>query len=146
MTELPFVESMRPAFDQVNDSVTGKQGSLVDDFCAVAPPCVMKCGLIIVAWTAALLAMFPLWGLIMFGGPWLVLLFPAGLWLSSDDGKANPARLLVGWALYLAVMVLVMMARKRWLFVLFYVVLCAMLAINVVGCYRIVNANLEGIE
>jgi hypothetical protein len=37
-------------------------------------------------------------------------------------------------------MAALLLVRKRWLFILFYVVLCAMLALNVPGCYKVVNA------
>lgn len=103
-----------------------------------APSKRSKLNLLGAAWSIASLAMLPLGMYLPYVGLRLLYAFPSGLWCFSKY-EASSRDVALGWATYTALMTAVMLARKRWLFILFYVALCVMLAVNVPGCYKVVN-------
>lgn len=69
--------------------------------------------------------------------------FPVGLaaWLPHGAESAAIAWMLVvpvtaGWVMYLILSWFLIRARKRGLFLFLYIVLCVLLALNVIGCQR----------
>ena len=50
----------------------------------------------------------------------------------------------MAWIFYAALIMALMLARRRAWFILFCIGLCIALAMNVTGCYRVVNENLQG--
>jgi hypothetical protein len=73
--------------------------------------------------------------------------FPVGLLalLPNGDSKAILAAMtvipiLVGWALYVLLSVLMARTRRRGSFLLLYLAFCLLLALNLVGCQRALEA------
>jgi hypothetical protein len=110
---------------------------------APAPARGAKIAFLASSFALAMLAMLPLGGL-LFVKPFLILAFPSGLWAFFRQGHAFNASAVTAWIFYVALTTALMLARRRAWFILFYVVLCVALAMNVTGCYRIVNENLQG--
>jgi hypothetical protein len=107
-----------------------KRGESSIDFITLAPPFRRKIFLIILAWFIAALCVFPFWGLMLFAGPKLILIFPVAVWTTT--GKYG---LIVAWAIYVILTISIISVRRRWLFRVLYGVLVALLTVNVLGCY-----------
>jgi hypothetical protein len=117
---------------------TEKPAQLPEGWTRPAPSKLAKLNLLAVAWSIVLLALLPLGMFLPYMGLRLLCAFPSGLWGFSKH-EASSRDVALGWVFYSAVMATVLLVRKRWLFILFYAVLCAMLALNVPGCYKVVN-------
>jgi hypothetical protein len=92
-----------------------------------------------------MLAMLPLWGLLIFQ-PFLILTFPAGLWVFFKSTQLTSMNALEAWTFYMVVIIAVMLSRRRIRFIMFYVLLCLALAVNVTGCYHAVNETLRYLQ
>jgi hypothetical protein len=115
------------------------------DLNALAPGWRSRIRFISAAFSLAILPVLPFIVFIPFR-PFLILAFPSGLWALLRDGDSNPTDALRGWIIYsIAISVLMLQRRRIWFF-LFYIVLCVMLAANVVGCYKVVSTTLHGIQ
>ncbi|HEV2209094.1 MAG TPA: hypothetical protein VG167_09995 [Verrucomicrobiae bacterium] len=92
-----------------------------------------------------MLASLPLAGLLL-AQPLLIFAFPSGLPAFFTDTETYAGKAAIMWVFYAAVVAAALLARRRGWFILFYVVLCVALAVNVTGCYRIVNETLKGLK
>jgi hypothetical protein len=110
---------------------------------APAPARRTKIAFLLAAFALVMLAMLPLGGL-LFMRPLLILAFPSGLWVFFRQGQASNVGVLMAWVSYTALITALVLARRRAWFILFFIVLCTALAVNVTGCYRVVNENLAG--
>jgi hypothetical protein len=72
-----------------------------------------------------------------------LLAFPLGLSVSISDGEATYSKLPLAVGIYAALLSSLLLCRRRVSFIILYCVLCAALALNVNGCYKIANHNLE---
>ncbi len=61
-------------------------------------------------------------------------MFPAGLKTAFTKTAPDVMDGIIGWALYVAILLWLGKAEKRWVFALAYVVLVLVLAVNVAGC------------
>ena len=113
-----------------------------------APPRRSKLLMLATAWTVAVLSLGPIsWGVVVlfFRGSRVdavkaLLMFPAGLGSyiqTQHPGHLNlNAMILVEWLAYVVIVAGAYLSRRRLWFTLLYVLLCAMLAVNVLGCYK----------
>jgi hypothetical protein len=63
--------------------------------------------------------------------------FPLGLLPSLTlEGGLSTLAFLLGWVAYISLVVLVLSAKNRRVFVFVFVLLCALLAVNTLGCRR----------
>jgi hypothetical protein len=100
----------------------------------------VRSGLFLLAWVAALGAL----GALVGRGMWqYYVLFPLGLasWpgaiaLRSVGIRDQVGVVLLGWCVYVMLAYPVLLARTRRSFLVAYVAMCVVLAMNVVGCYR----------
>jgi hypothetical protein len=104
-----------------------------------------KVRFIVAAFTVAMLAMFPLVGLLSFQ-PLLILAVPSGLRAFFEPADVNWKNTTTGWLLYAAEITALMLTRRRAWFVALYIVLCLMLAANVAGCYQVANGDMRDLN
>ena len=100
-----------------------------------------KLGLLLIAWSAAAVVTFP--GVVV-----APLLFPIGLLRFFTTAPVRePASqffLVDGWLMYLGLSAAACLTRRQRVYLILYVTLCFLLALNVVGC-RIVFSGLAGV-
>jgi hypothetical protein len=86
------------------------------------------------AWAIAVIAAFPHpAGIVWF---WA---FPAGLSMFFTGTRADLLDVVIGWPVYIALTAWAVSARRRWLYIAVYVLICVVLALNVVGCRRVLR-------
>ena len=120
-----------------------KAGMPAETPIATAPARRRKFFCIVAAFALAMLTMLPLGGLVLVQ-PLVLAAFPDGLWAMLEAGEGPVAGAITAWIIYAVLIAAVMLARRQRWFVLFYIVLCVLLAVNVTGCYKVVNENLQG--
>src|SRR5215218_3593258 len=86
------------------------------------------------AWVIALIATFPHPS----GIVWLWA-FPAGLSMLFTGARADFIDVVIGWPVYIALTAWAVSARRRWLYIAVYVLICIVLAFNVAGCRRVLR-------
>ncbi len=70
--------------------------------------------------------------------------FPLGLLMLLPQGESvlvyavfiGPITWAVGWAVYGALTFFMMRTKRNWQYILLYLIFCALLALNVKGCYE----------
>ena len=112
---------------------------------ALVPSRDFRVRLIYGAWIIAAIFMSPL----LFTSGFIALIFapnfPIGLF-AFFGGANNSFNFLVGWALYCGIVTILVFARKQGVFIFFYVVLCVLLVMDVVGCYKAISTILNGLH
>jgi hypothetical protein len=85
--------------------------------------------LILITWIVALVVTFPHPAGIIW-----IWMFPAGLKLAISKTPPDALDGIIGWGVYVGILLWLGRAKKRWVFALAYFVLVLILAVNVSGC------------
>jgi hypothetical protein len=100
---------------------------------------------LLAAWLIALAAIAVPHPEVMFF-PWSFLLFPGGLvgWLHRAGlccGDERGYYAILGWMIYVPLSIALLVIDDKRILVRLFVLLCALLALNVVGCHLEMNAR-----